>query len=69
MIASCFSVKPDFGSRNAAYYNDALADELVPFLSFDHTPEAEAAREAASVLRGQLGGIDPEHRCKLPDDL
>jgi isoquinoline 1-oxidoreductase beta subunit len=40
----------DFGSRNAAYYNDALADELVPFLSIDHTPEAEAAREAARKM-------------------
>jgi len=40
----------DFGFRNSAYYNDALADELVPFLSNDHTSEAEAARAAAKKL-------------------
>jgi isoquinoline 1-oxidoreductase beta subunit len=45
----------DFGSRNAAYYNDALADELVPFLSIDHTPEAEAAREAARRMIKETG--------------
>lgn len=39
-----------FGPRNPAYYNDALADELVPFLSIDHTPAAEEARAAARKM-------------------
>lgn len=40
----------DFGPTDKAYYNTALADELIPFLSIDHSPEAEAARAGAKKM-------------------
>ncbi|MGF6899800.1 molybdopterin cofactor-binding domain-containing protein [Paraburkholderia sp. GAS348] len=45
----------DFGPTDKAYYNTALADELVPFLSIDDGPEAEAARAGATKMFKDAG--------------
>ena len=45
----------DFGPPDKAYYNTALADEMIPFLSIDHSPEAEAARAGANKMLKEAG--------------
>ena len=59
----------DFGEPNPAYYNTAMADEAVPFMSTDHSFPAQTMREVMGGLIKIMGMQGTGGSTSMPDSF
>ena len=62
-------VSVEFGTPSAAYYNTALADEAVPFMSFDDSFTAKTARGAVGSVVKVMGVMVTGGSSSMPDSF
>ena len=58
-----------FGTPDAAYYNTAMSDELVPFMSHDQGFAAEAMRGAMGAMMKVIGVMGTGGSTSVPDSF